>query len=69
MTASVLVDMDGVLADLDGYLLSITGDLEWEPDYRRFRQTHRYSTDHIRSRADRDEARRRINRPGFFGNM
>jgi len=65
----ILVDMDGVLADFDGYLLSITGDLDWPEDYIRASQTHRFSTDHILSRAGRDEARRRINRSGFFDNL
>lgn len=61
--------MDGVLADFDGHLLEITGDLAWPQGYARFRQEHRYSSDHITNRADRDEARRRINTSGFFSDL
>lgn len=66
--STVLVDMDGVLADFDGHLLDITTDLAWPDGFTRLHQTQRYSTNHL-PKADRSEARKRINTPGFFADL
>lgn len=69
MKPTILVDMDGPLADFDVHFFQRCASEGWTLDCTVEAQRHRFATDHIPNRRERDAARAMVDTPGWFRDL
>lgn len=65
----ILVDQDGPLGAFDAHFWSRCGDEGIDLDCALTEQRHRFATDHVADRAQRDRARSMVNQTGWFADL
>lgn len=65
----ILVDMDGPLADFDMMFFDEVLARGWEIDCTPEKQRHRFATDHMPNRHERNAARQMVNDEGWFRHL
>lgn len=70
MSLTILLDCDGPLADFDGHFWNTAIDCGYEMDIEsRHDQKHRFFTDHIKNKKQRNEIRNHINNSRWFRDL